>query len=39
MRICIHRGTKDIGGTCVEIESQGMWTDLGGTARMVGICG
>jgi ribonuclease J len=23
MRICIHRGTKEIGGTCVEIESQG----------------
>ncbi len=22
MRICIHRGTKEIGGTCVEIESQ-----------------
>jgi ribonuclease J len=23
MRACIHRGTKEIGGTCVEIESQG----------------
>lgn len=23
MRICIHRGAKEIGGTCVEIESQG----------------
>jgi len=23
LRICIHRGTKEIGGTCVEIESQG----------------
>jgi ribonuclease J len=23
MRICIHRGTKEIGGTCVELESQG----------------
>ncbi len=22
MRFCIHRGTKEIGGTCVEIESQ-----------------
>jgi ribonuclease J len=22
MRACIHRGTKEIGGTCVEIESQ-----------------
>ncbi len=22
MRICIHRGAKEIGGTCVEIESQ-----------------
>ena len=21
MRVCIHRGTKEIGGTCVEIES------------------
>lgn len=24
MRICIHRGANEIGGTCVEIESQGM---------------
>lgn len=23
MRVCIHRGAKEIGGTCVEIESQG----------------
>ena len=23
MRICIHRGTHEIGGTCVEIEAQG----------------
>jgi ribonuclease J len=23
MRICIHRGTNEIGGNCVEIESQG----------------
>jgi ribonuclease J len=23
MRICIHRGAKEIGGTCVEIESKG----------------
>jgi ribonuclease J len=23
MRICIHRGAKEIGGTCVELESQG----------------
>lgn len=23
MRICIHRGAQEIGGTCVEIESQG----------------
>jgi ribonuclease J len=23
MRICIHRGTSEIGGTCIEIESQG----------------
>jgi len=22
VRICIHRGTMEIGGTCVEIESQ-----------------
>ena len=22
MKICIHRGTKEIGGTCIEIESQ-----------------
>ena len=31
MRICIHRGAKEIGGSCVEIESQGQWLllDLG----------
>ena len=23
MRVCIHRGTREIGGTCVEIEAQG----------------
>lgn len=23
MRLCIHRGTSEIGGTCVELESQG----------------
>lgn len=23
MKVCIHRGSKEIGGTCVEIESQG----------------
>jgi len=23
MKICIHRGTKEIGGTCIELESQG----------------
>lgn len=23
MRLCIHRGTKEIGGTCIELESQG----------------
>jgi len=23
MRVCIHRGTKEVGGTCIEIESQG----------------
>ena len=23
MRIRIHRGTKEIGGTCIEIEAQG----------------
>lgn len=23
MRVCIHRGTKEIGGTCIELESQG----------------
>ena len=23
MRVCIHRGTHEIGGTCVELESQG----------------
>jgi len=23
MRACIHRGTKEIGGTCIELESQG----------------
>jgi ribonuclease J len=23
MKVCIHRGTQEIGGTCIEIESQG----------------
>ena len=23
MRVCVHRGTLEIGGTCIEIESQG----------------
>ena len=23
VRICIHRGTREIGGTCIEIEAQG----------------
>ncbi len=23
MKLCIHRGTQEIGGTCIEIESQG----------------
>ena len=23
MKICIHRGSKEIGGTCIELESQG----------------
>ena len=23
MKVCIHRGCKEIGGTCIEIESQG----------------
>lgn len=23
MRVCIHRGTKEIGGSCVEIDSEG----------------
>ena len=31
MRLCIHRGTREIGGTCVEIESAGsrILLDLG----------
>ena len=24
MRACIHRGTQEIGGTCIELESQGV---------------
>ena len=24
MKVCIHRGAQEIGGTCIEIESQGM---------------
>ena len=23
MRVCIHRGTKEIGGTCIEVEASG----------------
>jgi ribonuclease J len=23
MKVCIHRGTREIGGTCIEIEAQG----------------
>jgi ribonuclease J len=23
MKVCIHRGAHEIGGTCIEIESQG----------------
>jgi len=23
MQVCIHRGTKEVGGTCIEIESEG----------------
>lgn len=23
MKVCIHRGSKEIGGTCIELESQG----------------
>jgi ribonuclease J len=23
MKVCIHRGTKEVGGTCIEIESSG----------------
>jgi ribonuclease J len=23
MRVCIHRGAHEIGGTCIEIEAQG----------------
>jgi ribonuclease J len=31
LKICIHRGTREIGGTCVEVESQGarILLDLG----------
>ena len=31
MRVCIHRGAKEIGGTCIEVESQGgrILLDLG----------
>jgi ribonuclease J len=31
MRLCIHRGTREIGGTCVELESSGqrILLDLG----------
>ena len=23
MKICIHRGTREIGGTCIELEAEG----------------
>ena len=23
MRVCIHRGTQEVGGTCIEIQCQG----------------
>ena len=31
MRVCIHRGTQEVGGTCIEIASQGkrLVLDLG----------
>ena len=31
MKVCIHRGTRQIGGTCVEIEASGsrIIVDLG----------
>jgi ribonuclease J len=31
MRVCIHRGSKQIGGSCVEVESGGqrLLVDLG----------
>ena len=31
MRVCIHRGTKEIGGNCIELESAGrhILLDLG----------
>ena len=31
MQVCIHRGSKQIGGSCVEVESQGqrLLIDLG----------
>jgi ribonuclease J len=31
MKLCIHRGTREIGGTCVELESSGqrILLDLG----------
>lgn len=28
MKICIHRGAKEIGGTCIEIEAQGKYIVL-----------
>ncbi len=31
LQLCIHRGTREIGGTCVELESSGqrILLDLG----------
>ena len=23
MKVCIHRGTQEVGGTCIEVESEG----------------
>lgn len=38
MRVCVHRGTQEIGGTCIEIESAGerVLLDLGCPLDLVG---
>ena len=38
MRVRIHRGTQEIGGTCIEIEAQGkrIALDVGPAARRTG---